>query len=156
MKNTTGAWVLGVIFIIILLAGAYHIGTQKAQAPTETTEQGMKEGTAGKKMAVPVWTIEERGEDTATGGMLSNVSITFAGETHDLGTHLGGCFEIEGSSWTFVEGEQSGVICWFAGGGTEFGFFNENGIFVVKQGMLDEGSAEASGMRGAFKTVVTF
>ncbi len=139
--NKTLAYVLGVVLVLALVAGAYYVGTNKAVAPTN------------ERVAAPSWEISEVGEDE-TGAPLSEVSVTYAGETHAFGTQQGSCFEIAASAWELTPGEISGVICWWAGGGVEFGVFVEEGALVVKQGMLDEGTAEEEGMRGSFKTLL--
>jgi hypothetical protein len=76
------------------------------------------------------------------------------GPTYDLGTHDGTCATVEGSSWALLSGERTGVICYFAGAGTELGVFDEKGKLVVKQGVLEEGDAETAGTRGNFTTVL--
>lgn len=85
----------------------------------------------------------------------TKVSLTANGKTYDLGSYMGGCSVIETSSWTLLEGEKSGALCWAPGGGTELGIFSENGKWVVKKGTADEGNAETPGSRGNFTTLVT-
>ena len=67
------------------------------------------------------------------------------------GTYEGGCFEIDGERWKLLFEEKYGAICYFAGGGTEIGVFEEEGNLVVKKGVLDEGDAETPGVRGNFE-----
>ena len=112
----------------------------------------MKGGVVEKVEANDItWEFEEVGTDEETGAPETRVIMKVEGDSTDLGTYEGSCSEIKGSSWSLVEGEVSGVICWFAGGGTEIGVFEEaNGSLVVKKGVLDEGSAEEPGMRGGF------
>ncbi|MBI5004106.1 hypothetical protein HZC00_03360 [Candidatus Kaiserbacteria bacterium] len=81
------------------------------------------------------------------------VTLAIDGVTHEVGTYEGSCMVIEGSSWKYLDGEHAGAICYFAGGGTEIGVFEENNQMVVKQGIVDEGSAEAASTRGGFKTL---
>ena len=57
--------------------------------------------------------------------------------------------------WSLYESEKTGVICWWAGGGSDIGIFEEGGKLVLKVGSLDEGSAEIPGFRGNFQTIAT-
>jgi hypothetical protein len=81
------------------------------------------------------------------------VALKINEEVRPLGTYEGSCAEITGSSWTLLEGEVTGVICWWAGGGEEIAVFSEQGRYAVKQGQLDEGTEEAPGTRGNFSTL---
>ncbi len=150
------AWILGIVLVVVLIGGAYYVGKKEAVAPTTETPTETTQDTTSEKMIAPKWTFIDKGEDAQTGAPMTQVSVTFAGTTRDLGVHQGSCSTIEGSSWTLVDGELSGAICWFAGGGVEFGIFKEGNNYVVKQGDLDEGSAEDPGLRGNFRTLVTF
>ena len=49
--------------------------------------------------------------------------------------------------------ELTAVVCWWGGGGYEVGVFKEGNTYVVKQGNVDEGTAEIDGFRGNFKTL---
>lgn len=84
--------------------------------------------------------------------MMREVSITYKGEKRVVGTYPGSCSIVEDSSWPLLENELTGVICWFAGGGSEVGVFYEDGKRVVKVGALEEGTAETEGFRGDFET----
>lgn len=100
------------------------------------------------------WTLTELPEDEANPGMpRTSVALTAGGETSTIGVYNGSCAAIEDTSWELLEGEVTGVICWWAGGGDEIGIFNEGGRHVLKVGMLEEGSAETAGFRSAFTTV---
>lgn len=90
------------------------------------------------------WTFKDAGANEV-GNPQTEVSLNGT----VVGTYQGTCSEIDGSGWNLLPGEDSGVICWFAGGGTEIGVFGG----VVKQGDLDEGSAEIPGTRGNFRTL---
>ncbi|TSC86542.1 MAG: hypothetical protein G01um10148_528 [Parcubacteria group bacterium Gr01-1014_8] len=101
-----------------------------------------------------IWVIEAAGEDPESAAPLSSVAIKRGAKTYELGTYAGSCFEIDNVSWKLYEGELTGVICWFAGGGEELGVFGEGSWLVVKRGQLDEGSAETPGVRGNFKQIL--
>ena len=149
MNNTSMAWVLGLIVIIVLLGGAYYFGTQEVEAPTQ-------EESVGGKMAAPKWTLADKGEDATTGARMTEVSVTFAGKTEVVGTEVGSCFVVEESAWALLDGELSGVICYYAGGGNEYGIFAEGDGYVVRKGYVEEGTAEGGGGRAGFETVFTF
>ena len=81
------------------------------------------------------------------------VTVVQNGISRPVGEYDGSCFVIENSEWALLQNEESGVICWFAGGGSEIGIFKEGSARVVKEGVVDEGSAEEPGVRGGFKTL---
>ena len=99
------------------------------------------------------WVTEDAGTDESIAAPFTKVSLKVAGVEREIGTYLGSCFEIAGSSWTLAENEKTGVICWFAGGGKEIGVFEEEGKLVVKTGDVEEGTAEGSGFRGNYQTL---
>jgi len=131
--------VLAIVGIVIVAGGAYFLFVQQAQAP--------------QMVQTYDWEFKDLGEDS-TGMPTTEVTLTSNGTIYRLGTYSGSCSVIEGSSWSLQEGEKSGVICWWAGGGYELGVFEENGTLVVKKGQLDEGNAETPGFRGNFQTLV--
>lgn len=118
----------------------------------------MEEPTPSEAEAVDpmtfTWTLEDKGEDPETLSPLTRVTLSVGGTVHDVGTYAGSCSEIEESAWELLPGERSGVICWWAGGGQEIGVFEEEGKLVVKVGVLEEGTAETSGTRGNFETLL--
>ena len=137
---------VGVLFLIIV-AAVWLIRTPVA---TDTNL-----ATANEKV-VFTWSITELAESPAAPGVpRSAVSVTVGTKTYPIGEFDGACAEIDGTAWPLYEGEKTGVICWWAGGGSEVGIFEEGGRYVVKQGDLDEGSAEIPGFRGNFRTIVT-
>ena len=97
------------------------------------------------------WTFVKHEADEATGIPHTDVALRSGEKTYDAGTHEGECFVIEDSAWELLPQEQSGVICWFAGGGSEVGIFEEEDNLVVKRGLVDEGDAETPGTRGDFE-----
>jgi hypothetical protein len=98
------------------------------------------------------WTLTALAEDE-TGMPKTSVALTAGAETFTVGSYNGSCAVIADTSWELLEGEVTGVICWWAGGGDEIGVFSEGGRHVIKTGFLDEGSAEIAGFRGDFTTV---
>lgn len=100
------------------------------------------------------WLISDRDAFAESGAPLTSVTLRANGVQRNIGTYEGTCFVIEGSAWQLLPGEKSGVICWWAGGGTEIGVFEENGKLVVKTGDVDEGTAEGGGVRGNFTALL--
>lgn len=99
------------------------------------------------------WQFSEVGTDENTGAPRTSVTLLSGGKVYSAGTYEGSCSEIEKSSWELQSGEKTGVICWFAGGSSEIGVFEEGGKTVVKMGELSEGDAETPGFRGNFQTI---
>lgn len=141
---------LGIV-IIILALGALGYGFY-AYAPGEDSLEQANAVHGGENRFE--WTFESKGED-ANGTPSTAVTLWRGDSIFAAGTYAGSCSVIEESAWELVEGERTGVICWFAGGGNEIGVFEENGTYVVKVGDLDEGSAEEPGFRGNFRTLFT-
>lgn len=102
----------------------------------------------------PEWLISDTGAFNEFGAPLTMVALRVNGEQRAIGVYDGSCAVIEESQWQLMENEVSGVICWFAGGGKEIGVFREGEQFVVKEGDVDEGSAETEGFRGNFKALI--
>ncbi|MCE9541337.1 hypothetical protein K8R03_02125 [Candidatus Kaiserbacteria bacterium] len=104
------------------------------------------------------WKFTDAGEDSQA---IPHTSVTAVvdGTEYNAGTYTGNCSEIGASGGIdgtgLVQGELSGVQCYFAGGGDEIGVFSENGALVIKKGVLDEGSAEIPAVRGNFQTVMS-
>lgn len=134
-----------VLVAVIVLAGAAWLLPILLQPTAHTPVKG-----AGFS-----WELSKLAEDpTMPEVPRTGVLLQVGNERHPLGIFEGSCFVIAESSWTFLPGELSGVICWWAGGGSEVGVFEENGALVVRQGVLDEGTAETAGFRGDFKTIL--
>jgi hypothetical protein len=135
----------GIVVFVLVLAGLVWL---------IVTPGPQDEAVSGKRSFV--WNITELGEHPSAPGIpRAGVTLTTGGRTYPIGEFNGSCAEIDGTSWTLYEGEKTGVICWWAGGGSEVGIFEEDGTIVVKEGQLDEGSAETPGFRGNFKTILT-
>jgi hypothetical protein len=133
---------------------AYLLFT-KNTVPTD----GAMDGAANEQPAAKTpaaqdyqWNLTELAESPVVPGMpRTGVTLTSGGKTYPVGEFDGSCFVIEDSSWTLLPNEKTGVICWFAGGGSEAGVFEQDGKFFVRVGYLDEGSEEIAGTRGGFE-----
>src|SRR5262245_9515984 len=132
-----------VVVIAVLLAAAAYVLYTKPVAP------------AGEEHFA--WKITQLPESTEVPGMpRTGIALETSSKVYPIGEYDGSCFEIAGGAegWSLQAGEKSGVICWWAGGGNEVGVFEENGKLVVKEGQLDEGTAETPGFRGNYKTLL--
>ncbi len=151
-----------ILFVIaaVLIIGAIIGATRSASGPV-IQDSGSAEGqpAAGKMIAAEnstfEWAFSEIAPSAETGIPQTAVTLTINGQAYPVGTHDGSCAKIDGTSWKLLPGEIDGAICWFAGGGTEIGVFDEQGHVVVKKGALDEGNAEVAGSRGTFQTLFT-
>ena len=100
----------------------------------------------------PVWTLEDAGEKE--GIPYTRVSLSYNNHVYPLDTYAGPCFLIEESSgWEFLPNEETGLICYYAGGGVELGVFNRNGVRTIEQGAIEEPTAESEGVRGNFSVI---
>ncbi len=106
--------------------------------------------------SVPIikWKFMNEGID-ASNTPQTSVSVSMNGKVFPAGMYEGSCSEIASTSWALLPGEKAGATCWFAGGGTELGVFDDNGILILKKGVLDEGSVDTAPTRGNFQPVVT-
>lgn len=144
---------IGILIILaFLIAGGYWLYKSKNNELVVIKQEGGQE--KAQEPAEIKWTFTSAGEDSVSGAPLTKVVLRAGEKTYELGIYQGSCSEIKGSSWSLVENEQSGVICWWAGGGTEIGVFEENGKLVVKKGTIEEGTAEGGGFRGDFKAFI--
>jgi hypothetical protein len=85
------------------------------------------------------WQFDDMGEDSKTGGRLTNVTVILKGKinkTFALGTYLGECSQMVKPN-QFSPNEIAGVVCWWAGG-TEIGVFKEGERLTVKTRELIE------------------
>lgn len=70
-------------------------------------------------------------------------------QKYTVGTYAGTCFDRPREEMGM--GEISGVRCWWAGGGDDVWLFLEQGKILLKQRVLDEGTAEEGGVIGEFQ-----
>jgi hypothetical protein len=151
---------LWVIIVLLIIAGAvYFLGKGDAKAPAPEPEgensalQSENERKTGPSLS---WEFAPAGGDPETGAPMTKVMLVVDGESRDLGVHDGHCMIVDGAgAWTLSEGEITGVICYFAGAGTELGVFYDAGTYVVKQGVVEEGTAEEPGIRGEYEALFT-
>lgn len=141
---------IGGIIILVALAivGVQAYKNEKSK-PIIIKQEGGSNQPAPPQLK---WIFTSAGEDKASGAPLTKITLQAGDKTHELGLYQGSCSEIKDSSWELLESEQEGVICWWAGGGTELGVFREGKKLIVKKGILEEGTAEGGGFRGDFKT----
>ena len=101
------------------------------------------------------WTFLDLGVDPQLQKPKTQVLLRVAGVDIPVGIYEGSCFNIKGSSWEYLPGEVAGAICWWAGGGHEIGVFEELGALALKEGIIDEGTADGGGFRGNFKPLTS-
>jgi len=145
------SWVVGISFALTIVAAgigvAIHDGVR--QTNVRSQNKNLRTGVSPRF----AWSIENVGTEKETEAPITAVILRVNGVAYDVGTYTGSCFVIGESEWQYLDNEVTGVICWWAGGGSEVGVFRENGALVVKTGELDEGSAETPGFRGNFRTL---
>lgn len=149
------------VFIVLLALCGYlystygePVLTKIQQAQEAAQEQTPTEDTPVVTEQAPdpaVWTFQEQAAQE--GIPQTEVILSYNNVSHVLGVHAGSCFLVEESGWELLQHEETGVICYFAGGGTELGVFNRDGVITVEQGAIEEGSAEVPGLRGDFTII---
>ncbi len=142
-------FIIGLIALAIVASGVYFF-LWPHQTPTTDVSSSTTQNTGPGELR---WDITDTGTTSPNGAPLTSVTLYASGTSHDLGTFEGSCSEINGTSWQLLQNETAGVICYFAGGGTELGIFAENNTFTLKKGDVSEGDAETPGTRGNFMTV---
>lgn len=150
---------IAAVMAVLLLAGAvgfwgYTTGLGSGSAEPAKQTQENEAVSIGKL----VWSFEEIEAKDEESAPQTSVTLTVEGtdRKHNVGTYDGNCSVIEASSWPLLENEKTGVICWWAGGGSEIGVFEESGKLVVKVGELEEATEETDGVRGNFKLLFPF
>lgn len=151
-------WILIVLLVVggIVFMFAKKVGQEKP-VPTAEQEHLQEKGAASSRGPSLSWEFAPAGGDPATGAPLTTVMLVVDGEVRELGTATGACSIVDGSSstWALAEGEITGVVCYFAGAGEEYGVFYDAGAYVVKKGVVEEGSAETPGFRGNYEALFT-
>ena len=151
-------WVWILVALLIVGGVVYFMGKNKAEAPAPegvATEEAML-GAGDTRGPSLLWEFASAGGDPNKGAPLTKVMLVINGETRDLGTAQGNCMIVDGSGTSaLVEGEITSVVCSFGGAGTEYGVFYDAGTYVVKKGVIEEGTAEEPGMRGEFEALFT-
>lgn len=146
--KTLAIWVL----VLVVIGGGAWLAYSSFFVEKETAMSEDGELNSAPQFS---WQFAEEGEDEATGAPMTSVTLIVDGEARALGTFMGSCLVVDGTSWELVESELTGAICYFAGGGDELGVFAEGDGYVVKKGIVEEGSAEVPGFRGDFETILS-
>lgn len=148
---------LYVAVAVVILAGIWYAVVGKpasVKAPADNEqEEALELGAAVGDQPSFLWEFSPVAGNNETGAPRTRVTLSIGEDEREIGTYDGSCLVINGSSWPLAEGERTGVICWFAGGGDEVGVFYENGTYVVKHGYLEEGTEGEEGMRGNYETL---
>lgn len=129
-----------VVLLAVLIGGGYWWYQNARVEPPPTMEFS--------------WELEDLGENPESFAPETKVALRGGESVYVIGTYTGTCLPVDETSWTQDENEVAALICWWAGGGKEIGVFVEKGKYVVKEGDLDEGSAETPAFRGNFKTLL--
>lgn len=158
MNKQSWWWALGAVALFALALFVINLRNTSPEPGSETPPQAVveeEEEAAGTVRGPSFrWAFAPAGENEA-GVPLTRVTLSINGEERDLGTHQGSCSVVNDSMWTLADGELTGVICWFAGGGTEIGVFYDAGVYSVREGIVEEGTAELPGFRGNYETLFT-
>ncbi|MGB4076260.1 MAG: hypothetical protein WBK28_00965 [Minisyncoccia bacterium] len=161
VRTTGGAkwkqW-FSLFVVLVLLGGGVYLFGQSAKAPSREEAGDTTLSTGATKKVGPSlsWEFAPAGTDAATGAPETKVMLMVNGKLNELGIATGSCSILDGSGgWPLADGEVTGVICYFAGAGEEYGVFHEVGEYVVKKGVVEEGSSEEPGLRGEYNTLFT-
>lgn len=156
------ALLLAIAGVIILACVCFGLTRRAAEVKAPTRHGAVPEQATGTTVTPENlaeverqgygWAFVPDGEEAETGAPMTKVALTVNNVRRELGRFQGTCSRREDAD--LLPDEKSAVLCWFAGGGTELGVFEEDGKLVVKQGVVDEGSAEEDGFRGDFRTVL--
>lgn len=151
MTKQSWWWVLGFLAIVGLIS--FFVGI-KSESPQTENKEVSDEATSQTNNPKFEWEFSPAGGDPVTGAFKTSVVLLVEGEQHELGMYSGSCSVLGGDfSWERAPGEVTGVICYFAGAGDELGVFYENGDYVVKKGVIEEGSEETPSFRGNYETL---
>ena len=93
-----------------------------------------------------VWVLTPAQPLPSTPGPRVTVALKIADAVLPVGTYPGSCEIIDGSHWTLIDNELSGVICRYNNGGTEVGIFKDNtGALTIQQGTITSGVGRGTG-----------
>jgi hypothetical protein len=147
-------YLVAIVLIAAALGAGYYYGFAGGTATDTEPEARMTNSNVEREQAAQSsWTFAEAGEKD--GIPQTQVSFAVDAKVTVVGTFEGHCADMKGSAWTMRDGATAGAVCWFAGGGTEIGAFHENGKYVIKTAVLDEGTAETAGVRGELVTLLS-
>ena len=138
---------IGVCVLIVLGIIIWYPKTS-----TEEGAQNTNEDVATVSQALYFeWTITDMGQ-TDLGIPKTELTLNVTGDMKK--DFLVGTYDLTCAQQTIKGNEISAIACWFAGGGVDIGVFKENGLYVVKQRDVDEGTAEDGGTIGEWKTIL--
>lgn len=140
-------FIVFLLLVIIILTFVVY----KSRDNSESLQDPISEPAEIKITLEHSWIINKISDEE------TEIKIQINGAEKYVGKFNGSCANIDtisSSGWSLLENEISAVICWFAGGGEEFGLFKENDKLFIKRGQLDEGSAEVEPFRGNFETIM--
>lgn len=148
--------IFGIPSLFVLIVGSVFVLLMPKEQvipipPVVTIEKVEESETSIDVGSTTVWILEDAGVSESDGSPKTIVRLNTNGNSYDLGTYQGTCSEIKDSAWELLPNEQSGVICWFAEGGTEIAVFSEQNNLIVKRGELEESGEGSEGLRGNFK-----
>ena len=147
MKTTIA--IVGILALIGV--GAYFYNLPREEI-TSGKVRGIDDVTAITSSDI-AWNFEHKGTDEATGVPSTMVSVTIKQNTYPLGVYQGSCSLQDAA--TFEQNKLSGILCWFAGAGDEFGVYRENNRLVIKHREVGEGDPEGGQVSTEFKTILT-
>ncbi len=160
-KTDWKQWATLAVIIAIIAAGGYFLvnGTAKAPSETESDTVALESETAANANGPApsfVWQFAPAGGNGTTGAPSTKVTLSVDGEAKDVGTFTGPCSVIGVTdAWTLQPNELTGVICSWDGNGDELGVFFDAGTYVLKKGVLTEGTDTAPSTRGGYETLYT-
>jgi len=136
------------LIIILLIAGIALVYSFVSDTNTTSPNVVVPEQTISEVIVVE-WQSSVIQEDEF-GTPTSVVSISIDGNMKEIASTVGTCSE---SGLELLENQISSYLCWWAGGGTEFGVFTEGDKLIIKKGIVEEGGADFEGFRGDFEVL---
>jgi hypothetical protein len=157
---------VGVCVLAVVATGAYYAGmyTERVGTPQIVVATSTHATTSADYYAERVglsddgyeWLFSKAPQYTDT-VPVSKVQLRTASATHDIATVEGTCsyeYLFDAPLKMLPGGVYPWALCWYAGGGTEYGIFKESGRLVVKKRLVDEGSAEEAAVEMPFEKVM--
>jgi len=136
------------LITIVLIAGIALVYSFVSDTNTTSSNVVVPEKTISGVIVVE-WQSSVIQEDEF-GTPTSVVSVKIDGNMKEIASTVGTCSE---SGLELLENQISSYLCWWAGGGTEFGVFTERDKLVIKKGIVEEGGADFEGFRGDFEVL---
>lgn len=144
-------YLLLLLGVLLIAAGVYFLTKDEEFDALKSPELPQAAVVEEEVQPVFAWRFVEEGEGEY-GAPNTRVFVSVDGIETDLGVTTGSCSEVAPEQ--LLENEVSGTLCWWAGGGTEFGVFKSASGYELRKGDQEEGTAESEGFRGNFKTVL--